>query len=51
MDWSAVPSLAALRAFEATTRLLNFSKAATELNVTHAAIVQHVHGLEAELGE
>lgn len=51
MDWSAIPSLAALRAFEATARLLNFSKAAAELNVTHAAIAQHVRGLEAELGE
>lgn len=51
MDWSAIPSLAALRAFEATARLLNFSKAAAELNVTHAAIAQHVRGLEAELVE
>lgn len=51
MDWSAIPSLAALRAFEATARLLNFSKAAAELNVTYAAVAQHVRGLEAELGE
>lgn len=51
MDWSQIPSLAALRAFEATARLLNFSKAAAELNVTHAAIAQHVRGLEADLGE
>lgn len=51
MDWSGIPSLSALRAFEATARLLNFSKAAKELNVTHAAIAQHVRGLEAEFGE
>ena len=51
MDWSQIPSLSALRAFEATARLLNFSKAAAELNVTHAAIAQHVRGLEADLGE
>jgi LysR family glycine cleavage system transcriptional activator len=51
MDWSQIPSLSALRAFEATARLLNFTKAAAELNVTHAAIAQHVRGLEADLGE
>lgn len=51
MDWSQIPSLSALRAFEATARLLSFSKAAAELNVTHAAIAQHVRGLEADLGE
>ncbi len=51
MNWSQIPSLSALRAFEATARLLNFSKAAAELNVTHAAIAQHVRGLEADLGE
>ncbi len=51
MDWSKIPSLHALRAFEATSRLRSFSKAAVELNVTHAAIAQHVRGLEAEFGE
>ncbi|PLS22832.1 LysR substrate-binding domain-containing protein [Neptunicoccus cionae] len=51
MDWRDIPSLAALRAFEATARHLNFSKAARELNVTHAAIAQHVRGLEAEFKE
>ena len=50
MDWRNIPSLAALRAFEATARHLNFSKAANELNVTHAAIAQHVRALEAEFG-
>jgi LysR family glycine cleavage system transcriptional activator len=51
MDWRLIPSLHALRAFEATSRLLSFSKAAVELNVTHAAISQHVRALEAEFGE
>ena len=50
MDWRDIPSLAALRAFEATARLSSFSAAARELNVTHAAIAQHVRGLEAEFG-
>ncbi|MEP3347137.1 MAG: LysR family transcriptional regulator [Litoreibacter sp.] len=50
MDWRDIPSLAALRAFEATARLSSFSAAARELNVTHAAIAQHVRGLETEFG-
>lgn len=51
MDWRTIPSLSALRAFEATARLRSFSKAAKELNVTHAAIAQHVRALEAEFSE
>jgi LysR family glycine cleavage system transcriptional activator len=51
MDWKDIPSLAALRAFEATARLDGFSTAARELNVTHAAIAQHVRGLEAFFGQ
>ena len=51
MDWRKIPSLQALRAFEAAARLQSFSKAAEELNVTHAAIAQHVRGLEAEFSE
>jgi LysR family glycine cleavage system transcriptional activator len=47
MNWKDIPSLAALRAFEATARLDGYSAAARELNVTHAAIAQHVRGLEA----
>lgn len=46
MDWRNIPSLAGLRAFEATARLNSFSAAGRELNVTHAAIAQHVRGLE-----
>ena len=46
MDWRQIPSLSALRAFEATARLNSFSAAGRELNVTNAAIAQHVRGLE-----
>lgn len=45
-----VPSLSALRAFEATARLGGFSAAARSLNVTHAAVAQQVRALEAEVG-
>jgi LysR family glycine cleavage system transcriptional activator len=51
MDWHNIPSLASLRAFEATARLSSFSKAARELNVTHAAIAQHVRNLETYFTE
>lgn len=51
MDWSNTPSLAALRAFEAAARHGTLSRAADELNVTHAAIAQHVRGLENHFGE
>lgn len=51
MDWRNLPSLAALRAFEAAARHGSFTKAAAELNVTHAAIAQHVRALEAEFAE
>ncbi|MEL7213076.1 MAG: LysR family transcriptional regulator [Pseudomonadota bacterium] len=50
MDWRHVPSLVALRAFEAAARLTSYSAAARELNVTHAAIAQHVRGLEDHFG-
>lgn len=50
IDWRSFPSLSALRAFEAAARLQNFSLAAKELNVTHAAVAQQVRGLEAHLG-
>ncbi|KIT15600.1 LysR family transcriptional regulator [Jannaschia aquimarina] len=50
IDWLHMPSLAALRAFEAAAREGSFTRAAAALNVTHAAIAQHVRGLEAELG-
>lgn len=50
MDWKAVPSLAALRAFEAAARTGSIAEAAGALNVTHAAISQHVRALERGLG-
>lgn len=50
MDWRHVPSLTALRAFEAASRLASYSAAARELNVTHAAIAQHVRKLEDHFG-
>lgn len=48
MQWNKTPSLSALRAFEAAVRHRNLSKAAAELNVTHAAIAQHIRALESE---
>lgn len=51
MDWRDIPSLAALRAFEAAARLGSLSEAARALNVTHAAIAAHVRALEAEFGQ
>lgn len=51
MDWTNIPSLAALRAFEAAVRTGSFSEAARELNVTHTSIAQHVRSLEAEFGQ
>src|SRR5690348_15194112 len=45
-----LPSLNALRAFEAAARLESASRAATELNVTHGAVSRQIRALEAELG-
>lgn len=50
MDWSALPPLTMLRAFEAAARHGGYSAAGRELNVTHAAVAQQVRGLEARLG-
>lgn len=44
------PSLKALRAFEATARHLNVSRAAEELGVTQPAVTQHLRQLEDFLG-
>lgn len=48
--WRDLPSLSALRAFDATARAGSFAEAGRALNVTHAAVTQAVRGLEAELG-
>lgn len=45
-----LPTLGALRAFEAAARHLSFTKAAQELNVTPAAISQLVRQLEEQVG-
>ena len=47
--WRTLPSLAALRAFDATARHGGFTGAGQALNVTHAAIAQQVRALEREL--
>ncbi len=49
MDRAQLP-LNALRAFEASARHLNFTKAAIELCVSQGAVSQQVAGLEARLG-
>jgi len=46
-----IPSLHALRAFEATARLLSFQQAAKELNVTHSAVSHQIKNLEQDLGQ
>ncbi len=51
MNWKDIPSLLALRAFESAARHRSFTMAATELNVTQAAIAQHVRVLERQFGE
>lgn len=45
-----LPSLTALRAFEAAARHENLSRAAEELFVTHGAISRQIRDIEAELG-
>ncbi len=44
-----LPPLNALRAFEVSARLLSFTRAAEELNVTQGAVSQHVKQLEEYL--
>ncbi|MCG7505376.1 LysR substrate-binding domain-containing protein [Mesorhizobium retamae] len=48
---SVLPSLNALRAFEATARHKSISLAAAELNVTHGAVSRQVKALEATLAQ
>lgn len=45
-----LPSLHALRSFEAAARHANFSRAADELHITHGAISHQVKALEQDLG-
>lgn len=45
-----LPPLAWIRTFEAAARHLGFAAAAKELNITPAAVSQHMRALEAQLG-
>ena len=45
-----LPPLNWLRAFHVSAKHLNFTQAATELNLTQSAVSQQVKGLEAQLG-
>lgn len=45
-----LPSMNALRAFEAVARLESVSRAGEELHVTHGAVSRQIRALEAELG-
>lgn len=47
----SLPSLNAIRAFEAAARLQSFSRAADELSVTQSAVSRQIQKLEAELGQ
>lgn len=47
---NSLPSLNALRAFEAAARHLSFTRAAAELSVTQAAVSHQVKHLEEQLG-
>ena len=49
MGWQ-LPSLAALRTFEAAARHMSFTKAAAELNLTQSAVSRHIRGMEEYLG-
>lgn len=46
-----LPSLHALKAFEAAARHMSFTRAASELHVTPAAVSQQIRALEDELGQ
>ena len=50
MDWSHTPPLNSLRAFSVLAETSNYTKAAAQLNVTHAAVRQQVKALEQYLG-
>jgi DNA-binding transcriptional LysR family regulator len=49
MSRRKLPSLSALRTFEALARTLSFTKAAEELSVTQAAVSRQIKNLEKEL--
>lgn len=45
-----LPPLQSLRALEAAVRHRSFTRAATELNLTHSAVSHHMRALEEQLG-
>lgn len=47
---ASIPDLAILQAFEAAARHGNFTKAASELNLTQSAISRQIRALEEQLG-
>lgn len=49
MNWLDMPPLSMLRAFSAFAQTGSVTKAGEALNVSHAAISQHLRGLEAHL--
>lgn len=50
IDWTKLPSLTALKAFDSVAHSKSFSEAARSLNVTHAAVAQQVRALEDHIG-
>jgi LysR family glycine cleavage system transcriptional activator len=50
MDWSTLPPLNSLRAFAAVAEAGGYTRAADQLNVTHAAVSQQIRTLERRLG-
>ncbi len=50
-EFPRLPALAALRTFEAAARHESFSRAASELFVTHGAVSHQIRALEEELGQ
>jgi len=50
MAWRDMPPLSSLRAFAAVAETKSLSQAGRALNVTHAAISQHVRSLEEHMG-
>ena len=51
MQRGALPPLSTLQAFEAAGRLMSFTRAAEELNVTQAAVSKQIRALENHVGQ
>ncbi|SPF79935.1 LysR family transcriptional regulator [Pseudoprimorskyibacter insulae] len=50
MNWSHMPPLSTLRAFEAFATYGSLTEAGARLNVSHAAVSQHLKNLETHMG-